>query len=98
VNRCLSILADVIRAHQAARHQTAIEWYEDHDDSWEDDPEISLDEPISETLSIDDPIEYIYASSNDESYIEDYIRYVDNPHGEMRDLIDNRNTYAQSQL
>ncbi|GAB3310953.1 hypothetical protein [Haloplanus salinarum] len=98
VNRCLSILAEVIRVHQATRHQTAIEWYDDHENKWEGDPEITLEEPIRETVSIDDPIEYIYESSNDESYIEDYIRYVDNPRGEIRNLIDNRNTYARSEL
>jgi hypothetical protein len=96
VNRCLSILTDVIRVHQAARHQTAIERYNDGKDEWEGDPEISLEEPLRETVSIDHPIEYMFASSDDESYIEDYIRYVDNPHGELRDLIDNRNTHAQS--
>lgn len=98
VNRCLSIFADVIRTHQETRHQTAIEWYDDRKSEWEDDPEISLQKPIRETISIEDPIEYIYANSNDESYIEDYIKYIDNPHGEMRELIDNRNTYARSEL
>lgn len=98
VNRCLSIFADLIRDHQASRHQTAIEWYDGQKTEWEGDPEITLDEPIREIASFDDPIETIYATTSDESYIEDYIRYIDDPNGEIRELIDNRNTHAQSDL
>lgn len=98
VNRSLSIFADVIRLHQGDRHQAAIEWYDNRKTEWDGDSEITLEEPVRETVSIDDPIEHVYATSNDEAYIEDYIQYIDNPHGETRELIDNRNTYAKSEL
>lgn len=98
INRSLSIFADVIRVHQGDRHQKAIEWYNDREKEWEEDPDITLEKPIEDTASFDDPIEHIYATSNDESYIEEYIQYVDDPHGEARKIIDNRNTYAESEL
>lgn len=92
------MFAGVIRVHQGERHQTAIEWYDDRRAEWDGDPDITLEDPIKETASIDDRIEHIYATSNDESYTEDYIRYIDDSHGETRELIDNRNTYAQSKI
>jgi hypothetical protein len=97
VNRCLSIFADVIQSHQSERHQSAIEWY-DHEAEWDGEPEITLEEPIRETASIDDPLEHISATASDESYVEDYIRYLDDIDDETRELVDNRNTYAQSEL
>lgn len=98
VNRCLSIFADVIRMHQGDRHQTAIEWYDERKEEWGDEYEITLEGPVRDTVSIDNPIELLYATGSDESYIEDYIRYIDNPHGETRESIDNQNTYAKSEI
>lgn len=98
INRCLSTFADVIRRHQGDRHQTAIDWYDNHKDEWKSDLEINLKKPVREPGSISDPIEQIYATHSDESYIEEYIRYIDDPDSETRKTIDEKNTYAQSKL
>lgn len=98
ISRCLPIFANVIREHQSTRHQSAVDLYENKKDDWDGDTEISLEGPIQEPASIEEPIEHIYATSSDENYIEDYIKYIDNTDSETRELIDNRNTFAQSKL
>jgi len=98
VNRCLSVFADVLKSHQGEVHQTAIEWYDDREDEWEENSGVSLEELISETDPTEDPIEYIYTKSDESSYIEEYIEYIDNSGGEARQTIDSRNTYAESEL
>jgi hypothetical protein len=98
INRSLSIFADLIRLHQDQRHQTAIDWYDNRKEDWDGDQEIELEKPIKEVDPIDKPIEALSEFISEEAYIEEYIQYIDNPYGDTRELIDNRNTYAQSQL
>ena len=98
VNRCLSVFAGVIQAHQSSIHQTAIDWYDNRKSDWDDDPEISLEKPIRGGDPTEEPLEYLYGRSRDETYIGKYIKYIDNADGEMRELIDNRNTYAESEI
>lgn len=98
INRSLSIFADLIRSHQAQRHQTAIDWYNNRKEEWVDDLEIELEAPVEEINPVDKPIEAISEVVSEEVYIKEYIQYVDNPYGDMRELIDNRNTYAQSEI
>jgi hypothetical protein len=88
----------LIRLHQDQRHQTAIDWYDNRKEDWDGDQEIELEKPIKEVDPIDKPIEALSEFISEEAYIEEYIQYIDNPYGDTRELIDNRNTYAQSQL
>lgn len=97
VNRCLSIFADVVRMHQTDPHQTAIDKY-DNEGSWESSPDIELSEPLREIDPLENPLEHVSQRVNDEVYIKEYIQYIDNPEGEMRRLIDNRNTFAESKM
>lgn len=96
VNRSLPIFADIIKLHQGERHQTAIDWHENQKDELDNESGVNLEEPIQSSKSADEPIEYLYARSDDESYIEEYINYIDNPRGNIRNIIDNRNTFADS--
>lgn len=96
VNRCLSIFADVVKAHQDDRHQTAIAYYNEQGEEWGSDPDISIDHPIT-------PRDYgvvgiLFNKIQDESYIEDYIRYINDHDGNFRETIDNKNTWAESML
>jgi hypothetical protein len=96
VNRCLPIFADVIRHHKSELHQTAVDWYDNREDEWGESVEVSLDTPVNEEVSIDDPIEMISKTADDKSYIEKYIKYLGEPYGDTRRVIDNRNTHASS--
>lgn len=96
VNRCLPIFADVVKHHKRELHQTAIDWYDNREAEWEDSVEVSLDAPVGKEVSLDDPIEMMSKTADDRSYIEKYIKYIDEPHGDTRRVIDNRNTHASS--
>lgn len=96
VNRCLEIFAEVVRRHQHELHQTAIEKYKEIG-RWTDSTEFSLNESITIPPSTADSIDVIHAVTRDESYIEEYIKYMSN-YGEVRRTIDNRNTFAISEM
>lgn len=96
VNRCLPIFADVVQYHQSELHQTAIDWYDNRRETEGDSVEVSLDEPVKREVSLDDPLEFISKVADDESYIEKYVKYIDEPYGETRTMIDSRNTHASS--
>lgn len=97
VNRCLSIFANVVRMHQTDPHQTAMDKY-DNESGWDDEPEVELSEPLSKIDPLENPLEHVSQRVDDEVYIKEYIQYIDNPEGDLRRLIDNRNTFAESKI
>ena len=98
VNRCLSIFADIIRLHQADRHQKAIECYNSNEYEWDGGPKINLSGPIKETDSVNNPFEYMSSKTDDEVYIKEYVKYIRDPEGSIRETFDNRSTFAESQM
>ena len=102
INRSLSIFADLIRLHQADLHQTAIDWCDNRKEEWDGNQEVELEKPI-ETPNHRAPqedimLEAMYEKASEESYINEYIQYIHNPHGDTRKLIDKRNTHARTEL
>lgn len=96
VNRCLAIFAKVIKKHQGDLHQTAIEQYDNDEVDADGDSNISLEEPISEEISEDNFIEYTLTATDDEVYIKEYAKYLDDE--SFREIIDDRSTFAESKL
>lgn len=97
VNRCLAVFAKVIKKHQSSLHQTTIERYKNGNTEFDDDSDVSLEEPLSNQTPSDDPLEITFTIAGDEVYIEEYTKYLDN-YDEFQTLIDNRNTFAESKL
>lgn len=98
INRCLAIFAEVIRKHQSELHQTAIDMYDQAGNEWDDSPDISLEDPIDNSITQETPMEYLSTISSEEVYIEEYIKYIDGEDKEFREMIDNRNTFAESEF
>lgn len=98
INRCLAIFAEVIRKHQSELHLSAINMYDHTGSDSGDGLDVSLEEPIDHSVSQDTPMEYLSAVSSEEVYIEEYIRYIDGEDREFRGMIDNRNTFAESEF
>lgn len=102
INRSLSIFADLIRSHQADLHQTAIDWYDNRKEEWDSNLGVELEKPIENpnhhAPQKDDILEAMYERGREEAYIEEYIDYIHNPHGDAREVIDKRNTYARTEL
>ena len=96
VNRCLTIFAEVIKKYQGELHQTAIEQYENGEIELDDDSSVSLEEPLSEEISQDNPMEFVRTRVDDEVYIKEYAKYLDDDG--FRDMLNNRNTFAESKL
>lgn len=98
VNRSLEIFAEVVRCHQDQLHQTAIEHCDQYDSTSGDKSCVSFKQSLSGDSLARDSIDLIEKVYSDESYIEEYIGYVNNPKGELRRVMDQRNTYADSEL
>lgn len=96
VNRGLSVFAEVIKKHQSKLHQTAIEQYENGKIELEGDSCVSIEEPLSNEITQNSPLKYIRAIADDEVYIKEYAKYLDE--NSFRDMLNNRNTFAESKL